>query len=46
MMKASGFLPISTMSACLVMAQNGSNSGRSYQKTGACLRSQVHSAWG
>jgi hypothetical protein len=36
MMKSSGFFPISTMSACFVIAQNGSNSGRSYQKTGAC----------
>ena len=44
--KSSGCLPISMMSACLVIAQNGSTFGRSYQKTGAWRRSHVHSGCG
>ena len=44
--KISGRVPISTMSACLVMAQNGSQFPRSNQYTGACLRRYAHSACG
>jgi hypothetical protein len=44
--RRSGCLLSQTMSACFVTTQNGSTFSRSYQKSGACLRSQAHSRCG
>ena len=41
-----GCFEISTMSACLVIAQNGSKSGCSIQATGSWRRSQAQSSQG
>ena len=41
-----GWREIATMSACLVIAQNGNASARSVQNTGASRRSRAHAACG
>ena len=44
--KLSGCFDTCTMSACFVIAQNGSYPGGSISATGASARSRVHTAWG
>ena len=44
--KVSGRLEISQMSACRVMAQNGSKPSGVHQWTGDSARSRVQSSWG
>ena len=44
--KRSGCFDIWTMSACFVIAQNGSYPGAAMCATGDSARSRVHTAWG
>ena len=44
--KRSGCLVISKMSACFVIAQNGSSPGGAKYAMGASARNRVHTSWG
>ena len=46
LLKVSGLLEMSMMSACRVMAQKCSNSSSAQWWTGACSRSSVQTSWG